>query len=433
MLELLHLSNCKIATFAKRLYILFIILIFSFDFNYCLFSNEKNKILLGIDVLEANNFSILHDKRIGLLTHPAGVNNKGISTIKIFTENKKINCVALFGPEHGIYGDEKANQTIKDRIDPTTGLKVYSLYGEYRKPRPYMLSKIDTLVIDLQDIGVRSYTYISCMLYAIEACFEEGVEVIILDRPNPLGGRKVNGPILEKKFKSYVGAFPIPYVHGLTIGELAILSKEMPDWMSISDDIREKGRLKIIKMKGWNRDMIWPSTGLEWIPTSPNIPSFTAAVGYAMTGLGAQEGGFSHGIGTSYPFRLLSHELLASNDLLNLLKAYNIEGAEFKIVKTNNSRGLPINGIYVGINNWEKLNLTELSFYMMHIAWKIENENPFLSSSRPLLFNKHVGSSSWWNELNQNKNTPNVEKFLKDWEISNMNFKKKVQKYLIYK
>ena len=181
---------------------------------------QTDGVLLGIDVLEQQQFGALRGKRIGLLTHPAGKNRFGMSTIDVIRRDPGNNLVALFGPEHGIYGNEKADQPIDDQIDPRTNLPVFSLYGRYRKPAPAMLSRIDALVIDLQDLGVRSYTYISCMRYAIAACFENGVEVIVLDRPNPLGGWKVDGPPMDKEWLSYVGAFQIPYVHGLTIGEL---------------------------------------------------------------------------------------------------------------------------------------------------------------------------------------------------------------------
>ena len=199
---------------------------------------------LGIDILEENKFSVLKGKRIGILTHAAGVNRKGISTIEVLCASKHFTVTKLFGPEHGIYGDVKANQKINNQIDPKTNLPVYSLYGRYRKPKPEMLDGIDTLVIDLQDIGVRSYTYISCMLYAMEACFENDIEVIVLDRPNPLGGRKVDGPMIDSEWKSYVGAFPVPYLHGLTIGELAICAKYIPGWMGISNELQKRVGLK---------------------------------------------------------------------------------------------------------------------------------------------------------------------------------------------
>lgn len=397
-----------------------------------LLCGAETKIYLGIDVLEANRFSVLKGKRVGILTHPAGVNRKGISTIDVLRRSRHVKVVALFGPEHGIYGDEKANQPIDNRIDARTNLPVYSLYGRYRKPQPDMLANIDTLVIDLQDIGVRSYTYVSCMLYAMEACFENDVEVVVLDRPNPLGGNKIDGPLLEKEWKSYVGAFPVPYLHGLTIGELAILAKSMPNWMNIESNLRKQGRLKVIPMRGWERSMLWPETHLNWIPTSPYIPSFAAVLGYAMTGLGAQEGSFSHGIGTPYPFRLLSHKKVPSDILIKRLKALNITGIDYKVIRTRNAKGAPVSGVYVGINNWRQLKPTELSFYMMLMVIDLEEPNPFQITNRSALFNKHVGSSQWWSELTQNKRKPKIRHFLNLWEQQHQSYKKKIENYLIY-
>ena len=209
----------------KKIYLSWLSFIFS------IFLLQANPIYLGIDVLEHNNFRSIAGKHVGLLTHPAGLNRRGESSIDVLRRAPNVGLVALFGPEHGIYGNEKANVPVVDKIDPRTGLPVYSLYGKYRKPTAEMLAGLDALVIDLQDVGVRSYTYVSCMRYAMEACFENGVEVVILDRPNPLGGLKVDGPPLDREWRSYVGAFHVPYVHGLTIAELARIAKHTPGWM----------------------------------------------------------------------------------------------------------------------------------------------------------------------------------------------------------
>lgn len=231
-------------------------------------SAPAEPIMLGIDRLERSGYKAIAGKRVGLLTHPAGVNRRGESSIDVLQRAPNARLVALFGPEHGIYGNEKANVPVEDRIDPRTGLPVHSLYGKYRKPTKQMLRGLDALVVDLQDVGVRSYTYVSCMRYAMEACFENGVEVIVLDRPNPLGGLKVDGPPLEERWRSYVGAFYVPYVHGLTIAELARMAKHMPGWMHTAESARKNGKLTIIPMRGWSRDMLWTQTGLPWIPTS---------------------------------------------------------------------------------------------------------------------------------------------------------------------
>lgn len=389
-------------------------------------------IYLGIDVLEKSGFKAVANKRIGLLTHPAGVNRKGISSIDVLRRSPRVNLVALFGPEHGIYGNEKANQPIENQIDKRTNLPVYSLYGRYRKPTPEMLQGLDALVIDLQDIGVRSYTYSSCMRYAMEACFENNVEVIVLDRPNPLGGLKVDGPILDSEWRSYVGAFNVPYVHGFTIGELARLAKYTSGTMNVPDAIRQAGKLTIIKMKGWRRDMMWPQTGLEWVPTSPYIQSLDAVLGYAMTGLGAQIGGFKHGIGTPYPFRLLEFQHRSNAELLRTLNKRKIPGLKFSILETKNKKGASKEGVYIEVNKWEKFRPTELSFHMMQLAAQWSDQNPFQKATNVTLFNKHVGSTSWWDEISKYGKDASVRKFVDKWSTQAEHFQSQHRQFYLY-
>ena len=285
---------------------------------------QSQKVMLGIDVLESRKFAPIAGKKVGLLTHPAGVNRFGTSTIDVLRRARNVKLVALFGPEHGIYGNEKAEVPILDRIDSRTGLPVYSLYGKYRKPTPQMLKNIDVLVIDLQDIGSRSYTYASCMLRAMEACFENGKPVVVLDRPNPLGGIKVDGPGLDIQFKSYVGMFQVPYVHALTIGELARLAKYTKNAMEITSKEQQNGKLTVIPMSGWKRSMLWTDTGLRWVGTSPAVPTVAAAMGYPMTGLGCQLGGFQHGYGTQYPFRFLTFKGKTPEQVETALRRFQI-------------------------------------------------------------------------------------------------------------
>jgi uncharacterized protein YbbC (DUF1343 family) len=390
-------------------------------------------IYLGIDVLEQSGFQSTAGKRVGLLTHPAGVNRKGESSIDVLRRAPNTRLVALFGPEHGIYGDEKANVPVDNKIDPRTGLPVYSLYGKYRKPTAKMLQGLDALVIDLQDIGVRSYTYVSCMRYAMEACFENDVEVIILDRPNPLGGLKVDGPPLDRQWRSYVGAFHVPYVHGLTIAELARIAKHSPGWMETPNSIREKGKLTIVPMQGWSRDMLWTQTGLRWIPTSPYIPDLSAVLGYAMTGLGAQEGGFSHGIGTPYPFRLLRYKGKSPSELKAALEAKHIPGLSYRIVQTQSSAGAPITGLYVSVVDWNRVRPTELSFYMMQLSAAWSSNNPFALSKNPSLFNKHVGSTTWWEEISRRGAQARVNEFVTLWAQQATNFQQNTRRFWIYR
>jgi uncharacterized protein YbbC (DUF1343 family) len=192
-------------------------------------AGNTHPVMLGIDVLEAEGFATVKGKRLALLTHPAGVNRKGVPTVEVLHRAAGVKLVALFGPEHGIYGDAPASAKIADTTDKRTGLPVYSLFPP-RRPTKAMLKDIDALVIDLQDIGTRSYTFAAAMRWAMEGCFENNIEVIVLDRPNPLGGLKVDGPPLDPQWArvNYVGAFRVPYVHGLTIGELARRRRRLP-------------------------------------------------------------------------------------------------------------------------------------------------------------------------------------------------------------
>jgi uncharacterized protein YbbC (DUF1343 family) len=394
---------------------------------------QANSIHLGIDVLEESGFRAIAGKRVGLLTHPAGLNRRGESSIDVVRRAHNVRLVALFGPEHGIYGNEKANVPVDDKIDPRTGLPVYSLYGKYRKPTAKMLTGLDALVIDLQDVGVRSYTYVSCMRYAMEACFENGVEVVVLDRPNPLGGLKVDGPPLDREWRSYVGAFHVPYVHGLTIAELARIAKHTPGWMETPEHIRKNGKLTVIPMRGWRRDMLWTKTGLRWVPTSPYIPDLSAVLGYAMTGLGAQEGGFSHGIGTPYPFRLLRYKGKSPEQIKAALESKRIPGLGYRIVKTQSAAGAPLSGVYVSVTNWSQARPTELSFHMMQLAASWSSSNPFAASKNPRLFNKHVGSTAWWNEIKQRGAQARVNVFVDQWAQQAKSFQRKAKRFWIYR
>ena len=258
---------------------------------------DARAVELGIDVLQKNNFDLLRGKRVGLVTNQTGVNSAGEKTRLIL--HKHVNLVALYTPEHGLDGIEKAGVEIHSRKDPLTGLTAYSLYGDTRKPTPQMLAGIDVLVYDMQDIGCRSYTYISTMGKCLQACAEQGTEFVVLDRPNPLGGNRVEGMGIDSKWISFVGQFPIPYVHGLTVGELALMANAK-GWMGC------KANLQVVKMHDWSRSMTWPMTGLRWVPTSPNIPLAMSPNYYVITGVvGGLADGLDLGLFSPRAFQIL--------------------------------------------------------------------------------------------------------------------------------
>jgi uncharacterized protein YbbC (DUF1343 family) len=397
-------------------------------------------VMLGIDVLESQDFASIKGKRIGLLTHPAGVNRQGVSTIDVLLRAKEAKLVALFGPEHGIYGDEKAEILIPNRVDRRTGLPVFSLYGKDRKPTKAMLKDLQAMVIDLQDIGTRSYTYVSAMRYTMEACFENNVEVIVLDRPNPLGGLKADGPPLDAKWKSYVGTFQVPYVHGLTIGELARMAKEAPGVMAVTDEVRSKGKLTIVPMRGWRRSMRWPETGLKWTATSPMIQDFSAVVGYAMVGLGTYwdprakfDIGFRHGVGEQYAFRGISHRTVKSEIVERELRQLKLPGLSFRRISVQGKDGKPQTGVFVEITDWDDWNPTELSFYLMKLACRIENRNPFaVSDTTAGGFLRHMGSESFFRELQRDGANTNIAAYVAETQKQAAVYQSMAKRYWLY-
>jgi uncharacterized protein YbbC (DUF1343 family) len=399
--------------------------------------SAQPNIMLGVDVLDQRGFDILNGKRVGLLTHQAGVNRNGTSTIDIMRRSPHVKLVALFCPEHGLYGDAKANENVATQTDRRTGLPVYSLFGSTRRPTPQMLAHIDVLVIDLQDVGTRSYTYISAMRYAMEECFRYGKEVVVLDRPNPLGGLKVDGPMIDDSIMSYVGAYRIPYVYGLTIGELALMAKDTPGWLQITEAQRAAGKLTVVPMTGWSRNMRWTDTGLKWRETSPFVQDLNAAFGYPMTGLGCQLGGFSHGLGASFPFRVLEYNGRTPEQVCAALNAERIPGLSFRII-TVSVHGKQDKGVYVDITDWDALRPTEVSFHMMKLAarWARESGrgNPFAVTGDPReLFCKHVGDLSFCNALIRNAAAVDIQPYLDKWAQADSAFQSRSKKFWIYR
>lgn len=399
-------------------------------------------VMLGIDVLEAEGFAALRGKRVGLLTNPAGVNRYGESTIDVLRRAPGVSLVALFGPEHGIYGNEKAEIQIDDNIDPRTGLPVYSLYGKTRKPTPRMLAGLDAMIVDLQDIGTRSYTFTSSMLYVMAACFEAGIECVVLDRPNPLGGLKVDGPPLDAEWKSFVGAFGVPYVHGLTMGELARLAHASPGGLSVPaaintpDEARLRGMLTVIPMRGWRRHMRWPETGLKWIPTSPFIQDFAAVVGYPMTGLGTYVGGFSHGFpGPLHPFRGISYRGKKIDFLEREFTALRLPGLAYRRITINDRQGRPVPGLYIEVTDWNAWRPTELNFHLMQLTARWESANPFATASGSTMngFVKHVGSGAFVEALRTEGARTDVSAWFDRWDEDARIFQQHVQRFWLYR
>lgn len=281
------------------------------------------KVKLGIDVLKEDNFKILEGKRVGLVANPASVDGNMTSTIDVLRNAKNVKLVALYGPEHGLYADAYAGDKVDDQKDES-GLPIYSIYGKTRKPTTQMIDPIDVMVFDLQEIGSRSYTVISSMKLAMEACKEHDREFVVLDRPNPLGGERVEGPGLKKEFSSFVGLIDVPYVYGMTMGELAqyVRDRDYPDYK----------KLTVVKMEGWKRDMLWQDTGLLWVPTSPNVPHAETCTYYAATGFLGEMQSLSNGIGFTAPFEFVGAPWIDGDALAKALnESYSNPGPAYEM------------------------------------------------------------------------------------------------------
>jgi len=281
---------------------------------------SKPSLKLGLEVLLTERPDLLKGKRIGLITNQTGVDSKLESNISLFLEESGINLVALFAPEHGIRGERLAGEYVESYTDEETKLPVYSLYGKTRKPTKDMLKGIDLLIFDMQDVGVRHYTYISTMALAMESAKENNIEFMVLDRPDPLGGLNVEGPVLDPAFSSFIGIYPIPNVYGMTVGELASL---------FNREFKISAKLTVIPMKGWRRDMWFDHTGLMWVIPSPNIPDFETSVLYPCTGpIGDTH--LSVGVGTTKPFHFVGAPYINPSRLMGELSRRRLSGVLFR-------------------------------------------------------------------------------------------------------
>lgn len=392
----------------------------------------QKKVLLGIDVLEQNGFKTLRNKRVGLITNQTGVNSNLKSTIDVLNDSPDVNLVALFGPEHGVRGDTEGGKYVDFYFDETTNLPVFSLYGKTRKPSKKMLADLDILVYDIQDIGVRSYTFISTMGLAIEAASEAGIDFLILDRPNPLGGEKIEGNIVENGFQSFISQYPIPYVYGLTSGELAkLLVKEK------IINTNNNFHLKIAGMKNWKRKMTWDDTGLQWVPTSPHIPHSHTSFFYPMTGiLGELRDAISIGVGYTLPFQIIGAKWINGIELAKELNKMNINGLFFRPISFKPyyafGKGEVLQGVQIHIIDYDKVNLTKTQFYIISALQRLypsKNLFQLATKNQIAMFNKGIGTDKIEEMIVDKLNFNNIFQFL-DNDVKK--FRELSKKYYLY-
>jgi uncharacterized protein YbbC (DUF1343 family) len=406
------------------------ILILSILLNIFSFAQDVI-VLTGIENLKESNFKILEGKKVGLITNPTGVDSKLKSSIDILYEAKNIKLVALFGPEHGVRGDYAAGDKVETYTDPQTKLSVFSLYGRTRKPTLEMLKDIDVLVYDIQDIGCRSYTYISTMGLAMEAAAENNIEFVVLDRPNPLGGLKVEGNLVEDGYFSFVSQFKIPYVYGLTCGELAYMLNE--EGMLKNG---KKCKLTVVAMKNWKREMKFNDTGLEWVLTSPHVPHEYSPQYYVSTGIMGELGIISEGVGYTLPFQVFAAEWINANILAQKMNSLNLDGVIFRPITIKPYYGRDVNkelhGVQIHIQNSNHVNLMSLQFLFMQINNELyPDHNPFkmADDSSLSMFDKVMGTSKIREQFVKRMKYDDIKDYLeKDVE----KFKEISGKYYIY-
>lgn len=280
-------------------------------------------VTLGVEQLFNPEYqNVLKGKKIGLITNHTAVNSKLETTVEVFRKNAPLygyTLKAFFAPEHGLTGNQYAAESVKNSHDPT-GIPIYSLHGETRRPTKEMLQDINLLVYDIQDIGSRSYTYISTLFYCMEEAAKYHIPVVVLDRPNPINGIMVDGPLLEERWRSIVGYINVPYCHGMTIGELASYFKA---------EYKIACSLVVIPMKGWKREMSFADTELRWIPTSPQIPEASTAMYYPLTGLLGELQLVNIGVGYTLPFKLVGAPWINGQQLAKCLNAQQYPGVQF--------------------------------------------------------------------------------------------------------
>lgn len=391
----------------------------------------KPKVKLGIDVLEERGFDILKGKRVGLITNPTGVSQNLRSTVDILFEAPEVDLVALFGPEHGVRGNFFAGDKVDDDVDPVTGVSVYSLYGKRKRPSSESLENIDVLVFDIQDIGCRSYTYISTMGRCMEAAAENNVEFVVLDRPNPLTGNIVEGATVKEGFFSGVSAYKIPYVHGLTIGELAIVYN---DENLLRDSV--KCKLTVVPMKGWKRKMAFEDTGLSWVPSSPHIPEGNTPPYYVSSGVIGEFYQLNIGVGYTIPFKCYAAEWINAQELADAMNALDLEGVIFRPISYTPfygaDKGKNVQGVQIHITDFRKVELMYLQFRFMEVHHTLYPEHDLfeMSQNRWRMFDIVCGTDEIRTEFMKNYKFEDIRPiFERDVE----EFKQMSKKYYLYK
>ena len=394
------------------------------------------RVKTGVEVLRDRGFEGLVGRKVGLVTNPSGVDSQLNSTVDILYNAPGVELVALYGPEHGVRGDVYAGDKVNDAVDAATGLPVYSIYGATRKPTPEMLEGVEVMVYDIQDVGARSYTFISSLGLVMEACAEKGIEVMVLDRPNPLGGNKIEGCNVEPGFFSFVSQYPIPYIYGLTVGELAVMiNEEGMNRGQKGDQEPVHCKLTVVPMEGWSRDMLYEDTGLPWVLPSPNIPFKDSPIYYVSSGICGELYGFMNiGVGYTLPFQVFGALWIEPEELKAKLKSYDIPGVSFRTIWykpfSGSLKGQLVRGLQFFYTDYEAARLTEVQFMVMQaVAELYPDKKAFEINSGYGLFDKVCGTDFIRTEFSKRYLFDDIKDY---WRKDEDTFRALSQKYYMY-
>jgi uncharacterized protein YbbC (DUF1343 family) len=391
-------------------------------------------VTVGAEVLAAARFAALDGKRVGLITNQTGLaGSEHLADLLSRTPNLKL--TAIFAPEHGFRGQAEAGAAVGGGTDPNTGVAIHSLYGASRRPTPAMLGNVDVLVFDIQDVGVRFYTYISTMGLAMQAAAGARIPFVVLDRPNPLGGAYVSGFVLEAALRSFVGEYPIPIVHGLTVGELAHMIRG-EKWLGGLDGLE----LNVVPMQGWQRAMRWPATGRAWVATSPNIPTFEAALVYPGMGL-VGEAEVNEGRGTPTPFSLFGAPWIEGPRLVHTLNGLRLPGVTFRseaftprsiagVAAHPRFVGTALSGVRIAVSDMARIEPLEVGMHVLALIAaeaRARNIDPLFSNLK--MFHAVAGTRRLNDMLLAGKDGDSI---IRAWQSEVEEFKSRRARYLIY-
>ena len=417
----------------KKLFESLVFLIFLLSFSVSCTENKSAKasVKTGADLLLSEQFDLIKNKNIGIVTNHTAILYNGVHLVDTLFSREDVNIVSLFGPEHGIRGDAADGITIQNNKDLKTGIPIYSLYGKVRQPTEEMLENVDVLIFDIQDIGARFYTYISTMYYSIKAAADNNIPIIILDRPNPINGVRVEGPMLDPDYKTFVGIAEMPIRHGMTVGELAQYFNH-PDIL----ETENTADLTVIKMENWKREFYFDDCHIPWVQPSPNMPNLETAIVYP--GLCLIEGtNISEGRGTYSPFLMIGSPYINSNKVISELNKYNIEGIEVKDTfytptEIPNMASSPkyenevCNGTYINVTDRSAFQPID---FAVKLIYTINRLYPDDLTFRERAIDRLWGSSSFREDILSDKN-PN--EIIDNYKIKIEGFKQIREKYLLY-